>query len=387
MRILISSTTYSPSMNGQAIFTVNLAERLAQRGHDVTVIYPSHSKKPYQSVQNGVKLEHVRGIRLSVISPTVWMPAPLPRDIRRVFDAVQPEVLHIQDHYPPAGMVLSEAKRRGIRIIGTNHFMPENIAPYVPLLPKASRLWHWMAWGWVLWSYNRCDAVTTQSRAAAQLIREAGLKPLVFPVSCGLDVHRFRPDPMENRAACRARYGLDPNKKVFLFVGRVDAEKRIDVLLRAMKRLQRDDIQLGVAGDGAALRDLRGQARRLGLGDRVKFTGFIPNEDLPSLLNSIDVFTMPSDAELLSIASLEAMACGRPVLLANAIALPELVTQGKNGYLFKPNDPADAARCMELLADHPERWPEMGHASYLRAQEHSLEKTTTRYEELYNSRF
>ncbi len=387
MRILISSTTYSPSMNGQAIFTVNLAERLAQRGHDVTVIYPSHSKKPYQSVQNGVKLEHVRGIRLSVISPTVWMPAPLPRDIRRVFDAVQPEVLHIQDHYPPAGMVLSEAKRRGIRIIGTNHFMPENIAPYVPLLPKASRLWHWMAWGWVLWSYNRCDAVTTQSRAAAQLIREAGLKPLVFPVSCGLDVHRFRPDPMENRAACRARYGLDPNKKVFLFVGRVDAEKRIDVLLRAMKRLQRDDIQLGVAGDGAALRDLRGQARRLGLGDRVKFTGFIPNEDLPSLLNSIDVFTMPSDAELLSIASLEAMACGRPVLLANAIALPELVTQGKNGYLFKPNDPADAARCMELLADHPEHWPEMGHASYLRAQEHSLEKTTTRYEELYNSRF
>ncbi len=387
MRILISSTTYSPSMNGQAIFTVNLAERLARRGHDVTVIFPSHSKKPYQSVQNGVKLEHVRGIRLSVISPTVWMPAPLPKDIRRVFESAQPEVLHIQDHYPPAGMVLNEATRRGIRVIGTNHFMPENIAPYIPLLPKASGLFHWLAWTWVLWSYNRCDAVTTQSKAAAQLIRDAGLKPPVFPVSCGLDVQRFRPDPSGDRLACRARYGLDPNKKVFLFVGRVDGEKRIDVLLHAMKRLKRDDIQLGVAGDGAALRDLRGQAKRLGLGDRVKFTGFIPNEDLPRLLNSIDVFTMPSDAELLSIASLEAMACGRPLLVANAIALPELVTQGENGYLFKPNDATDAARCMELLADHPEHWPEMGHASYLRAQDHSLEKTTARYEELYNSRF
>ncbi len=54
MRILISSSTYSPSMNGQAIFTVNLAERLARHGHDVTVIYPSHSKKPYRSLQNGV---------------------------------------------------------------------------------------------------------------------------------------------------------------------------------------------------------------------------------------------------------------------------------------------------------------------------------------------
>src|SRR5512140_2021352 len=383
MRILISSSTYSPSMNGQAIFTVNLAERLAQRGHDVTVIFPSHSKKPYRSVQNGVKLEHVRGIHLSVLSPTVWMPAPLPHDIRHVYDLVRPDVVHIQDHYPPAGMVSNEAKRRGIRLIGTNHFMPENIAPYVPLLPKASRLWHWMAWGWVLRYYNRCDVVTTQSKAAAQLIREAGLKPPVFPVSCGLDVHRFRPNPAADRAACRARYGLDPSKKLFLFVGRVDGEKRIDVLLRALKRLKRDDIQLGVAGDGGALHDLRGQARRLGLGERVKFTGFIPNEDLPCLLNSIDIFTMPSDAELLSIASLEAMACARPVLLADAIALPELVTQGENGYLFKPNDADDAARCMEMLADHPERWPEMGHASFVRAQQHSLDKTTARYEELY----
>ena len=386
MRILISSSTYSPSMNGQAIFTVNLAERLARRGHDVTVIYPSQSRKPYRSVQNGVKLEHVRGLHLSVLNPNVWMPAPLPRDIRRIYDSAQPDVVHMQDHYPPAGMVSSEANRRGIRIVGTNHFMPENIAPYVPLLPRASRLFHWMAWGWVLHYYNRCDVVTTQSKAAAQLIRAAGLKPPVFPVSCGLDVQRFHPDPTIDRAACRLRHGLDPKKKIFLFVGRVDGEKRVDVLLRALKRLQRDDIQLVVAGHGAAAKDYQALARRLSLGDRVKFTGFIPNEELHILLNSVDIFTMPSDAELLSIASLEAMACGRPLLLADAVALPELVTPGENGYLFKPNDPEDAARCMEVLADHPERWPAMGHASFLRAQEHSLEKTTARYEELYQAK-
>ncbi len=386
MRILISGTTYWPSMNGQAIFTVNLAERLVKRGHDVTVVYPSHSQKPYQSTQNGVKLEHVRGIHLSLIHPTVWMPAPSGRDIRRIFDAAQPDVLHIQDHYPPTGRVLHEAKRRGMRIIGTNHFMPENIAPYVPLLPKASRLFHWIAWGWVLRYYNQCDLVTVQSKAAAQLIRDAGLKPPVFPVSCGIDVKRFRPDPGVDRAACRGRYGLDPRKKIFLFVGRVDGEKRVDVLLRAMKRLPRDDIQLVVAGTGAALPDLRGMAKRLGLGERVKFTDFIPNEDLPGLLNSVDVFTMPSDAELLSLASLEAMACGRPVLLADAVALPELVTPGENGYLFTPNDPADAARCMETLADHPERWAAMGQRSYERAQEHSLEKTISRFEELYEAK-
>src|SRR5512140_396990 len=134
MRILISGSTYSPSMNGQAIFTVNLAERLAARGHDVTMLYPSHTSHPYQSVQNGVKLEHTRALNLAIIHPTVWMPAPSGRDVRRIFDTARPEVVHIQDHYPPNGSVEREARRRGVRLVGTNHFMPENIAPYVPVL-------------------------------------------------------------------------------------------------------------------------------------------------------------------------------------------------------------------------------------------------------------
>ena len=390
MRILISSTTYWPSMNGQAIFTVNLAERLAGRGHDVTVIYPSQGqgKAPYQTVQNGVRLEHVRSIQLLPrIHPHVWVPSPSGREVASIFDAVKPEVLHIQDHYPPSGAVLTEAERRGVRIVGTNHFMPENVAPYVPVLSKAKRVFSWVAWKWVLNAYNRAQVVTAQSRAAADLIRAQGLKPPVFPVSCGIDLKRFHPDPAVDRAACRARHGLDPKRKIFLFVGRVDGEKRVDVLLRAMKRLTRDDVQLAVAGQGAAAGEWRSLAKSLGLGDRVRFTGFIPNEELHVLLNSVDVFTMPSEAELLSIASLEAMACGKPLLLANAVALPELVTQGENGYLFEPGDAADAARCIEQLADHPEQWEAMGQASLRRAQEHSLEKTVTRYEELYEFRF
>ena len=121
----------------------------------------------------------------------------------------------------------------------------------------------------------------------------------------------------------------------------------------------------------------------MNLGPRVHFTGFIPNEDLHVLLNSVDIFSMPSDAELLSIASLEAMACGRPMLLADAVALPELVTPGVNGYLFKKGDPEDAAHFIGMLADQPERWKEMGKASFEKAQVHSLENTVLRYEELY----
>ncbi len=384
MRVLISGSTYWPSKNGQAIFTVNLAERLAARGHEVTVVYPSDSHQPYQTTRNKVLLEHVRSFQLFPrIHPHVWVPRPSQKDIARIFDTARPEIVHFQDHYPPSTMVIGEAQRRGVRIIGTNHFMPENIAPYVPGLAVIKPLFNWIGWQWMLWSYNRAEVVTAQSRAAAELVKAQGLRPPIFPVSCGIDLGRFHPDPTVDRAACRLRHGLDPERKIFLFVGRVDAEKRVDVLLRAMKLLPRDDIQLAVAGQGAALKSLQSFATSLRLGNRVRFTGFIPNEELHILLNSVDVFTMPSAAELLSIASLEAMACGRPVLLADAVALPELVTRGENGYLFRPGDAADAARCMEILADHPERWAAMGQASLKRAQEHSLDKTITRYEELY----
>jgi 1,2-diacylglycerol 3-alpha-glucosyltransferase len=178
-------------------------------------------------------------------------------------------------------------------------------------------------------------------------------------------------------------YGIDPQRKVFFFVGRVDKEKRLDVLLQAFKHLERDDVQLVIGGKGAALGQMEALARKLGLGPKVHFTGFIPNEDLPGVLNSIDVFVMPSEAELLSISSLEAMACKRPMLVARAVALPELVDEGVNGLMFRPGDVADAVRCLTWFADQSGRWKAMGANSLKKVQPHNLGNMVSRYEELY----
>jgi len=382
MRILITGTNYE-GLNGQAIFTVNLAEGLARRGHTVTAVFPSNEGRSYRRMLRGVQLEGIRSIKMTSVHPDSFIPLPSGRAIRAIYDSVKPEIVHIQDHYPLSRVMLDEAKKRGIATIGTNHFMPENLAPYVPGVSLIKPLFNWMLWKWMLGVYNSLELVATQSRAAAELIRAKGLRPPVFPVSCGIDLRRFHPDLGVERSTCRTRYGIDLKRTIFLFVGRVDKEKRVDVLLRAIASLKRDDIQLVIAGRGASSEYYQNLARSLRLGNRVRFTGFIPNEDLHTLLNSVDIFTMPSEAELLSIASLEAMACGRPVLLADAIALPELVTPGVNGYLFKPGNAQDAALCMAMLADHPERWAAMGMASLEKAQDHSLEHTVQRYEALY----
>jgi 1,2-diacylglycerol 3-alpha-glucosyltransferase len=128
---------------------------------------------------------------------------------------------------------------------------------------------------------------------------------------------------------------------------------------------------------------LKTLARKLNLGENVRFTGFLPNDDLPSVLNSIDVFVMPSEAELLSIATLQAMGCARPILAADAVALPELVSDNVNGLLFEPGNVADAVRSIEWFIAHPERWEGMGAASLERVRTHSLENIGLEYEKFY----
>ena len=180
-------------------------------------------------------------------------------------------------------------------------------------------------------------------------------------------------------------YGLDQERVLFLYVGRVDRDKSLEVLLEALRERDRDDVQVGIAGHGSALESLRARAQRLALRRRVAFAGYVPAPDLPALLNSADIFCMPSEVELQSIATLEAMATGRPVLAADALALPELVQDGVNGYLFEPGCPQDAARYMAKLADHPEAWAAMGAASLEMVQPHRFDHTLRQYEAVYRS--
>jgi glycosyltransferase involved in cell wall biosynthesis len=385
MRILIASTAHFPALNGQAIFTQNLVEGLAQQGHQVMAIFPSAKGAAYQKTQKNLQIATLKSYNLNFLHKDVYFSLFSRAAIQKIFDTFHPEIVHIQDHYPVSRDAVSVARRNGVKLVGTNHFMPENLAPYIPLLPRVKLVYNWILWHWMLEVYNRLDVTTAQSQKSAELLCSAGLRVPIFRASCGLDLSRFYPDQQTDRNAFRLRYRLDPSKKVFLFVGRLDSEKRIDVLIRAIQQLERDDVQLAIAGKGAAFSALNALADELNLGERVRFIGYVPNEDLPPLLNSVDVFSMPSDAELLSIASLEAMACGRPVLLANAAALPELVDNGVNGYLFEPGSVEDAARCMALMADHPECWSEMGSASLEKAHHHSMENTIRQYESIYTA--
>lgn len=385
MHILIATSSNYDAFHGQAIFTKNLAEGLTGLGHNVLVVAGSEKGHAYQAQFKGTNVTALSSVSLRLLNPNAVFAAFPTRAMKKVFTLFNPDIVHIQDHYPLSRSAVLIARKRGVKVIGTNHFMPENLAAYIPGISKIKPLYNWVMWGWMREVYNRLDAVVAPSGTGANLLRSRAVKPPITGISCGANISLFHEIPGVDRRGWRERYHLDPQQITFFFVGRVDKEKRLDVLIRATSMLDRPAIQVVIAGNGANVLRLKKMSQDLNLAAKIHFTGFIPDDDLPSLLNSIDIFVIPSEAELLSIATIQAMSCARPIIAADAVALPELVENNVNGLLFQPGNVADLARCMAYLADNPDKWAGMGLASRVRAQHHSINKIVTEYEKLYRS--
>ncbi len=386
MRIAIAGQTYSPAANGQAVFTARLAEGLARAGNAVMVIVPSDRFTSYRLMREGMRVERLAAIPIGHPSSAAHITGLPYITVHHILNEFRPDVVHVQDHYPVTRVVLAVARAQHVPVVGTNHFLPDNLIHYVDKLPMSRAMLEKLLWLTMLQVYNSLDAVTAPTETGAEILRRQGLRPPVQAVSCGVDLVRFRPLQDLDRNAMRRKYGLRTDRKLLLYVGRVDQEKRLDVLLRAMLQLQDYPVQLCLAGEGRHSTAIEALAEDLGLmaAGKVVISGHIPPDDLPALLNSADAFVMPSEAELQSIATLEAMACGLPIVAANARALPELVADGVNGRLFRPGDPEDLARQVRAILDEPERLPELGRASRARAEQHSLPQTIRRYENLYS---
>ena len=382
MRILIAGQTFYKKNNGQAVFTIHLAEGLAQAGHDIIIVIPSEYGRAYRKRYKGLTIQTVPTLPFN---DNVNVTAFSKNIVKRTIAEFRPDIIHIQDHYFLSRAVLQVAQAYNILQVGTNHFLPDNLTYNFRIPRWAMKPIHRLMWNNMLEVFNTLHAVTTPTETAARILQQQQIQTPVQPISCGVNQNRFKARPETDRAEVRLRYGLDPHKKLFLYVGRVDREKGLDVLIRAISSLNRYDVQLAIVGQGSYLHTLQTLKQRLSLQQQVIFTGFVPGEDLPLLLNSADIFVMPSGAELQSIATLEAMSSGLPVLAANARALPELVDHNLNGYLFELGSVTEAARGIATLADNQEQWARMGAVSLLKALPHSLSNTVQRYANLYQN--
>ncbi|GAB7051093.1 glycosyltransferase [Catenuloplanes indicus] len=379
MRILIGADTYAPHVNGASYFAQRLAAALNER-HEVHVVSPATGYGSERRVTAEGIVEH------RVRSLPIWqrrefrfsLPIALRRVAGRILDEVRPDVVHVQSHFPVCRALIAAAHERGIFVVATNHFMPENLTHYLPLGRDQVHAWAWRDAARV---FARADVVTAPTPYAAALATVAGIPGPVLPISCGIDLSRFRSGG--DAAGFRHRYGLEDVPTV-AFVGRLDSEKNLDVLVRAFATVRRRvRAQLLLVGTGAEDRALRALAAELGVADSVRFAGFVPDEELPDAYAASTVFVNPGTAELQSLVTLEAMACGRPVLGADAAALPHLVINDETGYLFAPGDTRALAGHLATLLQDPHLAAALGRRARAVAEQHDESRTVAAFEQLY----
>jgi len=383
LRVLIGTDTYHPDVNGAAYFTFRLATGLAARGHDVHVICPSADGDASTRFEGGVTVYRLPSVP-TLIHPTfrVCIPPRVNTRVRAVLDDVAPSVVHVQGHFPIGRSLLRAAHKQRLPLVATNHFMPDNLLAYGHIPAIARRLVCAFAWWDFTRMFNRAEWVTTPTPIAADLIRNKGLQPPIQAISCGIDLDRFH---TRADTGLLAAFGL-PDRATLLFVGRLDEEKRLQDLVGALPTIRGHvDAQIVLVGTGTQQHNLAVLADQLGVAEHVHFLGFVPDDELPRIYPAADVFVMPGVAELQSLATLEAMASGLPIIAADAMALPHLVHPGLNGFLYRPGDVDAVSRHgLALLAEPPLRH-RMGRASRAIARTHDAAVTLAEFEDRYTS--
>lgn len=379
LTILLGCDTFAPDINGAARFAERLAAGLVQRGHDVHVVAPNQA---YRTARARTEVIEGEAMTLHRLPSVRWPPHDWLRFVwpwrskhyaRKVLDEVRPDVVHIQSHIVIGRGLSRIAHRRGIPVIATNHVMAENILDHTTLPEFLNRLFVRLAWGDAQRTLRLTRAITTPTRKAADFLERTIDVGEVIPVSCGIDRSQYEPviAPRE--------------KNRIIFVGRLTAEKQIDVILRAITTLDPGlDVSFDIVGGGDQRKSLENLTRELGLGDRVVFHGRISDVQLRALYSRASVFAIASIAELQSIATMEAMASALPVVAADAVALPHLVHDGENGYLFPPGDVgALADRLTRVLTADPAEYERMQRASLDGVVVHDITRTLDTFEALY----
>lgn len=368
-----------------------IAHRTAARGHDVSVIERQWQGLPTEAEHQGVSF---RRLDLATGSDVPWDQVPykmissprgaltlvadrcnFARRARRVVKDLDPDVLHV--HLPFAATILATFSPgvRG-RMVYTAHLgetekrvRDPRFSPDVYLAKRTA-----------------ATVVLNPSMKAAFVERGVPADDLrVIPN--GVDTTQFDDVSAADRERVREEYGLPADAVLVLFVGTVTPRKGVRELVRAVPRMDADQVHFPVVGrtdlDAGYVGEIRQALEDGGVSDRVTLTGFVPEDDLHALYELADAFTLPSFEEGSSISVMEAIAAGLPVIGSRIDGIVQQIEDGVHGYLVEPGDIDGLAAAFDRIVQDDSARAEMTAAVSERSEELSWERVVDRTVEVY----
>ncbi|MGQ9788191.1 MAG: glycosyltransferase [Candidatus Hadarchaeaceae archaeon] len=328
MRIGFFTDTFLPQKNGVVTSLLNTGTELIRNGHEVFIFSPR------------TNIREFRGMKVYSYPAVTFKPYPefkiaVPQGRESV-----PKLDIVHNHSPFTmglfGWRVSNFQK--IPRVTTFHTLLSEYARYVA--PLGKKIMEKVVWKYCELFYNKQKGIIVPSRALKSVLTSHHIKKAISIIPSGIDINFFRPVKKET---ARESLGLNEGERIFLSLGRLGHEKNVDVIIRAFTKV---DGKLLIAGRGPATKRLRKLRDKLSLKKKVLFLGYVPEKLKPLYYSAADAFIIASKSETQALVVVEAMACGCPVIGANSLAIPEIIKDGENGYLFSPRNTAELAQIL-----------------------------------------
>jgi len=331
VRIAFFTETFLPKVDGIVTRLTKTLPHLVAAGDEVMVFCPEGAPDNHA----GAQVVGVPALPLPLY-PELKLALPRPA-VSEALERFRPDLVHVVN---PAVLGLGGiwlAKTRNLPLVASYHtHLPKYLEHYgmgmlEPLLWELLKAAHNQA------ELNLCTSTAMVDELAAKGIEHTALWQR------GVDTELFRPELANPAMRARLHGGHSDTGNLLLYIGRLSAEKQIERIRPVLDALPQ--ARLALVGDGPH----RQQLERLFEGTATTFVGYLAGSELASAYASGDAFVFPSSTETLGLVLLEAMAAGCPVVGANRGGIPDIVSDGINGCLYDPDQPASLVTAVQRL--------------------------------------
>jgi len=335
VKIAFFTETFLPKVDGIVTRLTKTVQQLVLTGDEVLIFCPEGAPDAYM----GARVVGVPAMPLPLY-PELKLALPRPA-VSEALDRFGPDLVHVVN---PAVLGLGGiwlARSRGLPLVASYHtHLPKYLEHYgmgmlEPLLWELLKAAHNQA------QLNLCTSTAMVEELAIRGIQHTALWQR------GVDTDLFRPELASGTMRERLHGGHDDTGHLLLYIGRLSAEKQIERIRPVLEAMPQ--ARLALVGDGPH----RQQLERHFDGTATTFVGYLAGQELASAYASGDAFLFPSSTETLGLVLLEAMAAGCPVVGANRGGIPDIVSDGVNGCLYDPDQPASLTTAVQRLLGDP----------------------------------
>jgi glycosyltransferase involved in cell wall biosynthesis len=375
LNVCFVTPEYFPISGGTGAYVYYLSHSLQKLGHNVHVV-ARHSEDAEDTV-NGISVHYIKGTGNALTR--YWKFArSASKKIEELNNQIGFDIIHANLPLVPNFAIPKDSSKalvcavhstwKGEAIV-TRQSNPTELNPNEKMMLRFNR---------VLRSYekkliNRSDALIAVSKYTVDELTDLyGIeKEKIHVIYNGVDIDKFKPRP--DKTELRKEFGLEEDKKMVLFVGRLYHRKGLEILLRSIPPVLQEykDVKFAISGTGFKKKEesLRSLAKELDIEDYVTFLGYVPDEKLPDLYAASDIFVLPAIYENFPFAILEAQATALPVISTKVGGIPEFLVDNENGFVIDPGDPTQLTQRVLTLLQDPKLAKEMGKRGRKRIEE------------------